>query len=186
MRTNWQDLLGQHGPRFGVERLVAVPITKPALPWKAEDTYKVQFSFDGDRHLTPWLPVLGEGAPAVPLIVITLTRSGQEVLGASAEVREAPAEYQARHPVLVSELRNLTHWPKHVLVHYTFHTHNDVDFDRGLMLLFPVCLLVFVLLCVNALRGLQPKLAQFLADVTAETDAGATLTSMWKGGGKGE
>lgn len=47
-------------------------------------------------------------------------------------------------------------------------------------------LLVFVLLCVNALRGLQPKLAQFLADVTAETDAGATLTSMWKGGGKGE
>lgn len=27
---------------------VAVPITKPALPWKAEDTYKVQFSFDGE------------------------------------------------------------------------------------------------------------------------------------------
>ncbi len=211
-------------------------------------------------------------------------------------MHEAPPEYQARHPVLVSELRNLTHWPKHVLVHYTFHTHNDVDFDRGLMLLFPVCeygswtrvvrgcmciipargrvfsnrhqvdvaswdvthgapggylwhqrravatvfsrpgwdggtvsawavglqpqsssiacrhcpplpaspvhhnasrgtlpcwpcpagLLVFVLLCINALRGLQPKLAQFLADVTAETDAGATLTSLWKGGGKGE
>ncbi len=86
MRTNWQDLLGQHGPRFGVDRLVgchaprtgpdhlsplparptvgchcpqvAVPITKPALPWKAEDTYKIQFSFDGEGRSAcagePW------------------------------------------------------------------------------------------------------------------------------------
>lgn len=94
-------------------------------------------SFAGDRHLTPWVPLLGQDAPAVPLVEVTLRRSGEELLGATAEVLEAPQEYQQRHPVLVAELRNVTHWPKHVLVHYQFDTRNEVDLDRGLYLLFP-------------------------------------------------
>ncbi|KXZ55020.1 hypothetical protein GPECTOR_3g182 [Gonium pectorale] len=184
-RTNWQDLLGQHCPRFGMDRLVAVPIPKPQQAFGKGDTYKLQFSFDGDRHLTPWVPLLGEGAPAVPLVVVTLRRSGEELLGASAEVREAPAEYQERHPVLVAEMRNVSHWPKHVLVHYSFDTRNDVDLDRGLYLLFPCALLAVLILCVSALRGVRGKLAQFLADVTAEGTTAAA--AMWKGSeGKGE
>lgn len=51
---------------------------------------------------------------------------------------DAPEEYKQRHPVLVSELHNVTHWPKHVLVHYRFDTRNDVDLDRGLYVLFPI------------------------------------------------
>ncbi|PNW88892.1 hypothetical protein CHLRE_01g049450v5 [Chlamydomonas reinhardtii] len=184
-RTNWQDLLGQHCPRFGIDRLVAVPIPKPQLAFGKGDTYKLQFSFDGDRHLTPWLPLLGEGAPAVPLIIVTLRRSGEELLGATAAVLDAPEEYKQRHPVLVSELHNVTHWPKHVLVHYRFDTRNDVDLDRGLYVLFPIGLIAVLVLCLSALRGVQPKLAQFLADVTAEGTTAAS--AMWKGSeGKGE
>jgi hypothetical protein len=37
-------------------------------------------------------------------------------LAAAPQVGEAPEEYRARHPVLVAEMGNLTHWPKHVLV----------------------------------------------------------------------
>ncbi|GIL55624.1 hypothetical protein Vafri_11157 [Volvox africanus] len=184
-RTNWQDLLGQHCPRFGIDRLVAVPIPKPQLPFGEKDTYKLQFSFDGDRHLTPWVPLLGQGAPTLPLVQVTLRRSGEEVLGASAEVMEAPEEYKQHHPILVEELRNVSHWPKHVLVHYRFDTRNDVDLDRGLYLLFPAALLAVLVLCISALRGVQPKLAQFLADVTAEGTTAAA--AMWKGPqGKGE
>ncbi|KAG2430751.1 hypothetical protein HYH02_013590 [Chlamydomonas schloesseri] len=184
-RTNWQDLLGQHCPRFGIDRLVAVPIPKPQLAFGKGDTYKLQFSFDGDRHLTPWLPLLGEGAPAVPLIIVTLRRSGEELLGATAAVLDAPEEYKQRHPVLVAELHNVTHWPKHVLVHYRFDTRNDVDLDRGLYVLFPVGLLAVLALLLSALRGVQPKLAQFLADVTSEGTTAAA--AMWKGSeGKGE
>lgn len=42
-----------------------------------------------------------------------------------------------------------------------------------------------LVLCLSALRGVQPKLAQFLADVTAEGTTAAS--AMWKGSeGKGE
>ncbi|KAG2496464.1 hypothetical protein HYH03_005291 [Edaphochlamys debaryana] len=184
-RTNWQDLLGQHCPRFGIDRLVAVPIPKPQLPFGKTDTYKLQLSFDGDRHLTPWVALLGEDAPTVPLVEVTLRRSGEELLGVTAEVRDAPEEFKRAHPVLVEELHNVTHWPKHVLVHYTFDTHNDVDLDRGLYVLFPAGLLAVLVLAFSALRGVQPKLAQFLADVTAESTTAAA--AMWKGPeGKGE
>ncbi len=46
-------------------------------------------------------------------------------------------------------------------------------------------LLAVLALCFSELRGVQPKLAQFLADVTAEGTTAAT--AMWKGPqGKGE
>jgi hypothetical protein len=43
----------------------------------------------GDRHLTQWVPLLGDGAPQVALLTVTLKRSGQELLGASVEVHAA-------------------------------------------------------------------------------------------------
>lgn len=44
--------------------------------------------------------------------------------------------YQHAHPHAVAEFRNATHWPKHLLVRYSWDTHNDVDLDRGLYVLF--------------------------------------------------
>ena len=45
-RTHWHDVLAHHCPKFGVDRLVAVPIPQP-IGFLAADDYKVQFSFDG-------------------------------------------------------------------------------------------------------------------------------------------
>lgn len=82
-RTHWHDILGQHCPKFGVKRLVAVPLPQP-LGYKAADDYKVQFSFDGDRHLTPWLPVIGKRAASPPYVEVELTRSGDSIVAGGA------------------------------------------------------------------------------------------------------
>eukprot|EP00967_Tisochrysis_lutea_P048523 scaffold59288_cov23-Tisochrysis_lutea.AAC.1 len=42
----------------------------------------------GDRHLTPWLKVMGKGAPTAPLVEVVLRRSGQELLGVVATKRK--------------------------------------------------------------------------------------------------
>ena len=41
----------------------------------------------GDRLYTRWLRILGPGAPAVPLLAVTLTRTGNDVMSVKAEVR---------------------------------------------------------------------------------------------------
>ncbi|MEW5302798.1 MAG: hypothetical protein WDW36_005545 [Sanguina aurantia] len=186
-RTQWHDLLGHHCPRFGVDRLVALPIPKPKATLKPTDDYKLQLSFDGDRHMTHWLSVIGKRAPEVPLVEVVLRRSGSELLGVSASVHDAPAHYKAAHEVLVAEFRNASHWPKHVLVHYSFDTRNDVDLDRGLYVLFAIGLSLAALLIFNAMRGMRSKLAQFLQDVTSEGSAGVTAApGSWKQVAKAE
>ncbi len=40
-RTHWHDILGSHCPKFGVKRLVAVPLPQP-VGYKVADEYKVQ------------------------------------------------------------------------------------------------------------------------------------------------
>lgn len=40
-RTHWHDILGQHCPKFGVKRLVAVPLPQPT-GFKVADDYKVR------------------------------------------------------------------------------------------------------------------------------------------------
>ncbi|EFN54175.1 hypothetical protein CHLNCDRAFT_17489, partial [Chlorella variabilis] len=134
-RTHWHDILGQHCPKFGVKRLVAVPLPQP-LGYKAADDYKVQFSFDGDRHLTPWLPVIGKRAASPPYVEVELTRSGDSIVAVSASVYQLDEEDQAQHAPLVREFLNATHWPKHLLVHYTWHTRHEEDEEAGLLVLF--------------------------------------------------
>lgn len=185
-RTNWQDLLGQHCPRFGMDRLVALPVPQPQLPFVETDSYKLQLSFNGDRLLTQWLPVIGQDAPDIPLVHVRLRRSGDEVLGVAAEVVDAPAHYKDLHPLLATELKNVTHWPKHVLLRYEWITENDVDLDRGLYVLFAIGIAAVLLLMLNALRGMHAKLAQFLQEVTSDDQLGPGGVAVWKGSAKGD
>ncbi len=97
VRTHWHDLLGQHCPRFGEERTVryydrchsprclltqkeimfqvALPIPKPS-GFQTTDDYKIRLSFEGERHLTPWLKVLGGKMDhRVPYVRVELVRS---------------------------------------------------------------------------------------------------------------
>lgn len=57
----------------------------------------------GDRLLTPWLKLLGGGAPDPPMVHITLKRTGDVLKKAKAEVR--PRAYVARRklPHLILE-----------------------------------------------------------------------------------
>ncbi|GFH18186.1 COX2_CUA domain-containing protein, partial [Haematococcus lacustris] len=135
---------------------VAIPLPKPILPLQLLDEYKLQLSFDGDRQLTPWLTIMGKGAPSVPVVEVVLRSSGSELLGVTASVATAPIAYQHKHMQLVQEFKNASHWPKHLLVRYHFETHNEVDLNRGLAVLF------------IAVAGSSDKVAAFLAEVTAE------------------
>ena len=40
----------------------------------------------GDRHFTPWLKVLGRGAPKVPMVKMHLASRGSELASVQAEV----------------------------------------------------------------------------------------------------
>ncbi|KAF5843216.1 hypothetical protein DUNSADRAFT_892 [Dunaliella salina] len=53
-RTHWHDLLGHHCPRYGHQRLVAMPLQKPIANFTGDDDYKIQLSFDGGCF--SWFP----------------------------------------------------------------------------------------------------------------------------------
>jgi hypothetical protein len=54
----------------------------------------------------------------------------------SAAVYQLAEEDQAKHAPLVKEFINATHWPKHLLVHYSWHTQHEEDEEAGLLVLF--------------------------------------------------
>ncbi len=39
----------------------------------------LQFSFDGDRHVTPWLTIIGKHAPLPPFVEVELVRTGNTI-----------------------------------------------------------------------------------------------------------
>lgn len=43
---------------------------------------------------------------------------------------------QQQHAAMVNDFLNATHWPKHLLVHYTWHTRHEEDEEAGLLVLF--------------------------------------------------
>ncbi|KAL4426500.1 hypothetical protein ABPG77_008358 [Micractinium sp. CCAP 211/92] len=166
-RTHWHDILGSHCPKFGVKRLVAVPLPQP-VGYKVADEYKVQFSFDGDRHVTPWLTIIGKHAPLPPFVEVELVRTGNTIKSVSASVYALSHDDQMDHAVLVREFVNATHWPKHLLVNYRWRTQHEEDEEGGLLVLFSAGALVAVLLALNVVRTYQDKLQAFLADVAGE------------------
>ena len=138
-RSRWVDLASKHCPRFGSDGLLAIPLPAPIVPptkrqMKRDSahpllhgTYKVQFAFDGERVLTPWLTVAREDLDGkkkkkskkreenvaiavadVPVVDLVLARAGRELLGGGASrarVSRAPQDYVAAHGGLADEWR---------------------------------------------------------------------------------
>ena len=52
------------------------------------------------------------------------------------QVKPVPLRYLHQHQGLLDEFRNISHWPKHLLVHYRFKSQHPVDLDRGLYVVF--------------------------------------------------
>jgi len=151
MRSRWVDLASKHCPRFGSDGLLAIPLPAPIIPSTKKQrkhhdgidspplpllhgTYKVQFAFDGERVLTPWLTVAREdlldgksrkkrrkksdeeGAIVadVPVVDLVLARAGRELLGGGASrarVSRAPQDYVAAHGGLADEWRTTERLP---------------------------------------------------------------------------
>eukprot|EP00887_Chlorella_sp_A99_P006341 scaffold3.g6341.t1 len=166
-RTHWHDILAAHCPRFSVTRVVTVPIPQP-IGFLAADDYKIQFSFEGERHITPWLHIIGKVAPDMPYVEVALVRSGDALRSVTAIVYQLGPEDQAEHWQLVEEFRNATHWPKHLLVSYTWTARHDVDAQRGLLVLFAAGGAAVLLAVLSAARSHKQKLRQFLADMAGE------------------
>lgn len=55
------------------------------------------------------------------------------------QVLPLPDELLIAHATLYQEHQNITHWPKHVLVHYHFEDEGDIDFNNGLYVLLTSC-----------------------------------------------
>jgi hypothetical protein len=53
----------------------------------------------------------------------------------AAQVLPLPDELLLQHAVLYDEFKNASHWPKHVLVHYHFHSEGEINFSQGLYVL---------------------------------------------------
>eukprot|EP00879_Flechtneria_rotunda_P021330 GHRR01022480.1.p2 GENE.GHRR01022480.1~~GHRR01022480.1.p2 ORF type:complete len:154 (+),score=36.74 GHRR01022480.1:706-1167(+) len=82
-----------------------------------------------------------------------------------AQVLPLPDELLLKHATLFEDYKNVSHWPKHVLIHYRFRNEGDIDFNNGLYVFMLTGLVLFVLLSFNTLAGVQAKVAQLLKDV---------------------
>ena len=47
--------------------------------------------------------------------------------------------YLYQHHQLMDEFRNATHWPKHLLVQYSWQVEQEVDALGGLYVVFAIC-----------------------------------------------
>lgn len=161
-RTHWHDLLGRHCPRFGLDKVVAVPLPKPVdfKPQGGTFEYKLSLSFNGDRFHTPWLSVIGKKINAVPMIEVDLVRSGSQLRSVRAKVVPAPGTIGDTHKQLLEEFGNIELWPKHLLIQYKWTSVDEIDVDRGLYMLFGGSLLLTTIASLSVVNSYQAKLAQ--------------------------
>lgn len=54
-------------------------------------------------------------------------------------MRQVSQAYLYAHHQLLDEFRNATHWPKHLLVQYSWQVEQEVDALSGLYVVFAVC-----------------------------------------------
>jgi hypothetical protein len=95
-------------------------------------------------------------------------------------------QYEALHVQHAYEYRNSTHWPKHLLIHYSWKHVPQVHGELGLMVLFVVC---FAVGSVSMLLGVGDyfgKLGEFVETVLADEAAAKQSKSGPSSSGKAE
>ncbi|GMH35844.1 hypothetical protein BSKO_03712 [Bryopsis sp. KO-2023] len=186
-RTHWHDLLGRHCPRFGVNTVIAVPLPKPK-GFDDVDDYKVQLSFDHERLLTSWVTVIakhprlavgweavnakGMDSVFVPFVNLEMVSRGDRLVKVRANSFRLPKDYLGAHERLVEEYANATHWPKHVMIKYTWENLDQVDADRGLMVLLYGGLMALTVAMFGVVVSYKDKFTEFIREVAIEQDVG--------------
>ncbi|XP_058214745.1 uncharacterized protein LOC131326146 [Rhododendron vialii] len=168
-RTVLHDMIGRHCPIFAVNREALIPIPKPT-GYTGADPYKISFQVGREKFLIPWLLVINRKGPEVPMIDVLLRYSGSDLLGVTAKVVDMPHHYLEIHPDIRSQFWNPQHWPKHVLVRYTWKEQSEIDVTSGFYVLFGSGLLMTFILSIYILQSSRDKFARFVMETVAETN----------------
>ncbi|KAG6596313.1 hypothetical protein SDJN03_09493, partial [Cucurbita argyrosperma subsp. sororia] len=167
-RTVWHDMIGRHCPIFGVNREVLVPIPKP-VGYTGADPYKISFQVGKEKFLVPWLLVINRKSAQVPMIDVHLRYSGSDLHGVTAKVMDMPHIYLDSHPHISQQFWDQQHWPKHILVRYTWEEQSEIDVTSGLYVLFGSGLLLIFILSIYILQSSKEKLARFVRETVVES-----------------
>ncbi|MBA0724842.1 hypothetical protein Golax_021499, partial [Gossypium laxum] len=147
-RTVWHDVIGKHCPIFAVNREVLIPIAKPT-GYTGADPYKISFQVGKEKFLVPWLFLINRKSSEVPMIDMHLRYSGGDLHGVTAKIVDMPHHYVEIHPNIRKQFWDPQHWPKHVLVRYTWSVCLLL---KSLFHMHIVCL-VLNLVCLQVFRS---------------------------------
>ncbi|XP_020977227.1 uncharacterized protein LOC107639590 isoform X1 [Arachis ipaensis] len=134
-RTVWHDLIGRHCPIFAVNREVLMPIPKPT-GYTGADPYKISFQVGREKFLIPWLLIVNRKSTEVPMIEVELRYSGNDFHGVTAKVVDMPHHYVEIHPEIRKQFWDSQHWPKHILVRYTWLVLFDLRLNIFILCIF--------------------------------------------------
>ncbi|KAL8141038.1 hypothetical protein V2J09_007059 [Rumex salicifolius] len=168
-RTVWYDMIGRHCPIFAVNREALIPIPKP-VGFTGADPYKISFQVGREKFIIPWLYVINRSSREVPMIDVHLRYSGNDLLGVTAKVVDMPHHYIEIHPDIQKQFWDPEHWPKHVLVRYTWEEQSEIDVASGFYVLFGSGLMLSFILSIYVLQSSKDKIARFVQETVAETN----------------
>ncbi|OMO94038.1 hypothetical protein COLO4_16540 [Corchorus olitorius] len=169
-RTVWYDVIGKHCPIFAVNREVLIPIAKPT-GYTGADPYKISFQVGKEKFLVPWLFLINRKSSEVPMIDMHLRYSGGDLHGVTAKIVDMPHHYVEIHPNIRNQFWDPQHWPKHVLVRYTWEEQSEIDVASGFYILFGSGLMLSFILSIYILQSSKEKLARFVRETVAESSA---------------
>ncbi|AEE78812.1 hypothetical protein AtNW77_Chr3g0206891 [Arabidopsis thaliana] len=169
-RTTWHDVIGKHCPIFAVNREVLIPIAKP-IGYTGTDPYKIKFQVGSEKFLIHWLLVINRKSSEVPMIDVNLRYSGGDLLGVTAQVIDMPHSYLNTHPEIRKQFWDPQHWPKHVLVRYTWKEQSEIDVSSGFYVLFGSALTFSFVLSIYVLQSSREKLARFVRETVVESSS---------------
>ncbi|KAJ6739691.1 ATP-DEPENDENT HELICASE/DEOXYRIBONUCLEASE SUBUNIT B [Salix koriyanagi] len=167
-RTAWHDMIGKHCPIFAVNREVLIPIAKPT-GYTGTDPYKLSFQVGKEKLLIPWLFVINRKSSEVPMIDVHLRYSGSDLHGVTAKVIDMPHHYVETHPEIRQQFWDPQHWPKHILIRYTWKEQSEIDVSSGFYVLFGSGLMLSFILSIYILQSSRDKLARFVRETVAES-----------------
>uniref|UniRef100_A0A7C9CW09 Uncharacterized protein n=1 Tax=Opuntia streptacantha TaxID=393608 RepID=A0A7C9CW09_OPUST len=167
-RTVWHDMVGRHCPIFAVNREALIPIPKPT-GYTGADPYKITFQVGREKFQIPWLYIINRKSTEVPMIDMHLRYSGNDLLGVTAKVVDMPHHYVEMHPDIRKQFWDPQHWPKHVLIRYTWEEQSEIDVTSGFYVLFGSGLLLSFILAIYVLQSSKEKLARFVRETVAES-----------------
>ncbi|KAK8971296.1 hypothetical protein KSP40_PGU010719 [Platanthera guangdongensis] len=168
-RTVWHDLIGRHCPIFAVNREVLMPIAKPT-GYTGADPYKISFQVGNEKFYSPWLLLINRKSTDVPMIDVHLRYSGSDLYGVTAKVVDMPKHYIEVHPEVHKHFWDPEHWPKHVLVRYTWEEKSEIDVTGGFYVLFGSGLILSLILAIYILESSREKISRFVKETVAESN----------------